>query len=209
MTINHVYRLNTRGTMFNQRVQFGVSLRQDGAAGDPTSLASHWITNIVPLIAAATSTSVTWNDVQVQDTSPTGDATYIAAISTGGTGTQTGDALPPQNAVVVQLRSAGKGRRTRGRFFLPGISETSTTNALLIAPQATAVASLASGLLSNYGPTGSQGSFHLVVWSPIDLTPPPPKKWKPKETELVTPVNSLVMDTTIRTQRHRAIGVGR
>jgi hypothetical protein len=209
MTIGHTYRVNTRGTARQQRVQFGLHLRQDGATGDPTTLASHWITNIVPLVIAATSVEVNWNDVQVADTSPSGDATVIAGITQPAPGTQTGEMLPTQNAIVVQLRSAQKGRRTRGRFYLPGISELNHAGGVVTGTQQSAVSSLAAALLTFYGPTGSQGSFHLVIYSPIQLTAPAPRPFKPKETELVTPVNSLVMDTTVRTQRRRAIGVGR
>jgi len=209
MALNTVYRLRTRGTLFAQRVEFGVHIQQVLSTGGPSDLNGSWVANIMPLVVAATSASVNWDEIVISDVDPGTDLTQHFALTQPNPGAIVGDALPGQNAVVIQLRSLQKGRRHRGRFFLPGIAEAGTTNALLSGAQLAAVSNLASQLITFYGPAGSQTSYKLCIFSP----PTPPFKQKtppPVHTDtLITLVNNNVLDTTIRTQRRRAIGVGR
>jgi hypothetical protein len=186
-----------------------VHIQQVLASGGPSDLAGSWVANVMPLVTAASSASVNWDELVISDVSPGTDLTLHFAFTQPDPGLITGDALPGQNAAVVQLRSLTKGKRTRGRFYFPGIAEAGTTNALLTGAQLTAISNLASQLIVFYGPTGSQTSYKLVIFSP----PTPPFKAKtppPVHTNtLITPVNNTVLDTTIRTQRRRMIGVGR
>jgi len=209
MALNTVYRLRTRGTLFSQTVEFGVHIQQILSSGGAQDLGSSWAANIMPLVFAATSTSCNWVESVISDVDPGTDLTVHFGFTQPAPGTITGDTLPGQNAIVVQLRSLTKGKRTRGRFYLPAIAEPSTLNAQLINPQLTAVQNLAQQLITFYGPAGSQTSYRLVIFSP----PTPPFKAPtppPVHTNtLITPVNSTTVDVNVRTMRRRAIGVGR
>lgn len=48
----------------------------------------------------------------------------VASTSAASAGTGTGTALPPGDALVVTLRTAGAGRAFRGRVYLPGFDST-------------------------------------------------------------------------------------
>jgi hypothetical protein len=209
MALNTVFKLRTRGHLFNQQVEFGVHIQQVLSSGGAQDLAGSWTANVMPLVFAATSASVNWDELVISDVSPGTDLTIHFGFTQPNPGLIAGDCLPGQNAVVVQEHSLVKGRRHRGRFYLPGIAESGTTNALLTGSQSTAIANLASQLIVFYGPAGTQTSYRLVIFSPP--TPPfKPKKQPPVHTDtLITPVNNATVDSTIRTQRRRMIGVGR
>lgn len=208
MALNSIYRVRTRGTLRGQRIEWGVHIQQVLASGGPADLAGSWVASVMPLVDAATSQEINWDDVLVSDTATAGSEQQILPLTQPHPGLVTGDCLPGQNAVVVSLRSGVKGRRRRGRFFLPGVSEANQANGLVTGSQLTAITALADGLRTHYGPTGSEASYRLVVYSP----PTPPfkaPKPPPVHTDtLVTPVVALPVDPVIRTQRRRTIGVG-
>lgn len=209
MTIGHTYRVRTQGTMLNQKMEFGVHIRHKGPSGSLSDLAASWTATVLPLVKAATSASVNWDKVTLSDVSSTGDESVDFAFTQPAPGAIAGDALPPQNAMLVSLRTGTKGRRRHGRFYLPGISEGNQTNGVLSGSQLTALQALAVGLTNAYGPGGTESNYELVVYSPEALTPPPPKEFKPRAGTLITAVTLADPDDVIRTQRHRAFGVGR
>lgn len=209
MPVSSVYRVATKGTYRQQKVQWGVHLQQKTSEGSPTDIAQAWVAVVIPLLVAATSVDVNWDSVLVTDTSPSGLLQYELPLTQPSPGAITGDSLPTQCAVVVSLLSNVKGRRTRGRFYLPGISETDTTQGNLVGPQLTAIQALANGLEANFGVSNVSALYKLVVWSPVDTVAPPPKPFKPRPTQMITDITSYRVDPIIRTQRRRAIGVGR
>lgn len=210
MAQNHVYRLRTRGSLRGSKMEFGVHLQQRTAVGSPSEMAADWRDSILPLVRAATSVEMNWEQIVVTDTADVtvGDEMYELQIPQPADGSVAGDCLPGQNAVVVSLKTGSKGRRKRGRFFLPGISETGTANGRLTGAQLTAVTALGTAILDRYGPGGAQPNYGLVIYSPP--TPPfKPKAPPPIHTDtLITPVRTVDTDEVIRTQRRRAIGVG-
>jgi hypothetical protein len=208
MALNTVFRLRTRGNMFGSIVEFGVHLQQVLSSGGASDLAGSWIANVMPLVLAASSEHISWTEIVISDVDPGTALTLHTALTQPNPGLIVGEALPGQNAACVQLRSLTKGRRHRGRFFFPGIGEAGSSNAALTGAQLTAIQNLAAQLLTFYGPSGTQTSYRLVVYSPP--TPPfKPKPAPPVHTDtLITPVNTTLVDVNIRTQRRRAIGVG-
>lgn len=211
MAAGDTYRVRTRGTLRGQQVEFGVHLQTPAAGTEADDIAASWAATVMPLVLAATSVEINWFDIVVSDVR-TAAAGGLASVTLGLTqpnpGLVTGDCLPGQNAVVVGLRSGLKARRGNGRFFVPGVSETNHANGVLTGTQLTAVQALADGIMSAYGPGGTEGNMRLVIYSPEDLTPPPVKVFKPRPGVVVTPVTGQHVDPIIRTQRRRSIGVG-
>lgn len=209
MPINSVFRVRQRGQLRGQNVEFGVHLRQIDAAGSPDHIATTWQANILPLVAACTSTEVSWNEIVVQDTAKTGLHTLTLVLAPPTPGTEVGECLPGQNSMLISFLGATKGKRAQGRIFVPGISETSTSGGLVTGTQMTALQALAAGLLQYYGPGGSVSFYQLVVYSPP--TPPfRPKPAPPIHTDtLITPVTTASAKTLVHTQRRRVVGVGR
>lgn len=209
MAINTIYRLRTQGSYFGQRVEWGVHLQQTAGGASSADLAAHWNVNLMPALAAATSVSVSWDRIVVSDVSPGQEVTYILSITPATPGTVTGDALPPQNASVLRLNTLVKGKRSHGRVYIPGLSETNVANATISGTQLTSLTSLGSALLTNYGPSGTSGIFHLVVYSPPTRPFVAPKPPPVHTNTVITPINSVSVDPVVRTMRRRALGVGR
>lgn len=71
------------------------------------------------------------------------------AVALPGPGSPGGDgasALPPEVAEVITIRTAGRGRRARGRVFLPAISEAHSTGGLISGAAVTGLTALAVAL---------------------------------------------------------------
>lgn len=209
MALNSVYRVRMRATLLSQKVEWGFHIQQVTATGGPADLAASVAANVLPLAEAASVAATNWDEVVISDTSATGDESVHLGFTQPAPGTVTGDALPGQNTAVISLGTGLKGRRRHGRFYFPGLSEANQASGVLSGGQLTALQALANGLLNKYGPTGTETNYRLVVYSPPTppfVAPTPP----PVHTDtLITPITSTRTDPIIRTQRRRAIGVGR
>lgn len=208
MAANDVVRLRTKGNLLGQRVEFGVHMRYVTASSNASDLLEHWNATIMPLVADASSQDVTWYELQVSDTNPLGAESVALALDLPNTGHIVGDSLPPQNAAVISLRSGTKGGRRRGRFYFPGLVETGQANGVLGGIQYGAIQNLAGGILNAYGPSGTNAEYRLVVYSPEVLTFPEPKPRKPRPGKIVSQVTNALVDSNVRTQRRRGIGIG-
>lgn len=209
MTINHVYRVRTQGTLLNQKVEWGVHMRHVGPGGDLNDFVNSWVATIGPLLIAATSASVNWDRLTVTDVAEDGDESVEFGFTQPYPGAITGDVLPPQNSMLLSFKTGQKGRRRHGRAYIPGPSESNVSNGLLTGTQLTALTALGTGLVNTYGPGGTESQYQLVVYSPEELDPPPPKTFKPRPGTLISPITAGLASEFIRTQRHRAFGVGR
>jgi len=203
------FRVRTLGTLRASKVEFGVHISQTTGTTGAAELAAHWTANIVPLVVAASSTEVNWDEVLVSDVLPTGKRSVHVSITQPSPGTIIGDCLPGQNSVVVQLNTNNKGRAGHGRFYFPGISENNHSNGQVTGTQLTAIAALANGLENFYGPGGLFAGFRLAIYSPEQLDPPRVRPFKPRPGTVVQLVEDTRVDPIIRTTRRRAIGVGR
>ena len=208
MPAGDIVRLRTRGTQGASRVEFGVHLQYVTQSARADDLAASWTATIMPLVLAATSSKVNWDEIVVSDTSPTGQESFTLPLTQPNPGTLSGDTLPPQNAAVIGLRTGVKGGRRRGRIYLPGLTELGNTDGKLSSAQLTAVQGLAQGILNTFGPSGVETDYRLVIYSPERLTFPTPRPPKPRPGRIITPVQGTVIDPNIRTQRRRSIGVG-
>lgn len=209
MASGDTFRVRTIGTLRASKVEFGVHINQTAGTTGAAELAAHWAANVTPLITAATSLEVNWDELVVSDVSPTGKRSVHVSLTQPAPGLIVGDCLPGQNSVVVQLNTNNKGRAGHGRFFLPGISETFHVNGQVVSTQLTAITALANGLENFYGPGGIFAGFRLAIYSPEELEPPRVKPFKARPGTIVQLVEDTRVDPIIRTTRRRAIGVGR
>jgi hypothetical protein len=123
---------------------------------------------------------------------------FTPAVATG-----TGNALPPQTALVVTIRTTLAGPRFRGRSYIPGWADSAND----INGTATAAARTAAGaFLTNVGSLiAGEGWFPAVISRPVYSTPPaiPPVLIRPG---LFTNATAFVVrDLVWDTQRRRAI----
>lgn len=209
MTIGHTYRVRTQGTLLGQSVEWGVHMRHVGPGGDLNDFVASWVATIGPLLIAATSSSVNWDRLTVVDVDPDGDESITFAFTQPYPGAITGEVLPPQNTMLLSFRTGQKGRRRHGRAYIPGVAEANASNGLLTGTQLTALTALGNGLTNAYKAGGTEPQYQLCVYSPEQLVAPPPRPFKPREGTLMTFITAANADNVIRTQRHRAFGVGR
>lgn len=203
------YRLRMLGTLRASHVEFGVHFEQTAGTTGAAELAAHWAANVTPLVTAATSVEVNWDEVIVADVRPEGAASVHVALTQPLPGLITGECLPGQNSVVVQLNTNTKGRAGHGRFYLPGISESTSSNGVVTGTQLTAIGALANGLENYYGPGGTFANYRLCIYSAEQLDPPRVRPFKPRPGTVSKLVLDTRVDPIIRTTRRRAIGVGR
>lgn len=203
MPAGDVVRLRTIGSLLGQNVQFGLHFRYQTTGASASDLAASWEANIMDLVKAATSASCNYTTIMVADTDPNGAETAELTLTQPNPGGVAGDVLPPQCAAVISLRTGQKGRRRRGRFYVPGLVETYQQDGRLIGAQLTSLQALAQGIINFYGDTGSETDYRACVWSPQNLEATPPRPG-----DLATILRTAQVDTVVRTQRRRSLGVG-
>lgn len=81
-------------------------------------------------------------------------------------GTMSGDPLPPQVAGIVSVRTAGTGKSSRGRFYLPPAAESANTSEGLVAgTHLTAVQDVVTALLGMSDTSIAYAEWEWGVWS--------------------------------------------
>lgn len=140
------------------------------------------------------------SELLVEDVKPGTVATVSVTYATVS-GTSGVDSLPPQCAVLFSLYTGTKGRSYRGRFYRPGIAEDQTGHGVLSAGMVTSMQTIAAQLMAVFGPSGSDTHWQLVVISRFL------NKVK-RATPVGTEVDAIALDTYVRTQRRRVLGVG-
>lgn len=119
------------------------------------------------------------------------------------TGAQGDESLPSYCAAVLSLRTGNTGKSNRGRLYFAGVSEGDAASGRLIPDSFTALSDIGNQLVGIYGPTGSEGHYHHVVFS---------KKLGYSggfySTLGIRPILQYVPRQVLGTQRHRMIGHG-
>jgi hypothetical protein len=91
-----------------------------------------------------------------------GDLKAATSTTGAGVGLVTGDPLPQNCAVLVRKRGAILGRKTRGRFYLPGLRESQVDGlGVITGSEVTALQTAANTLWSGFDNVG--GWFASVI----------------------------------------------
>lgn len=211
--VANTWQINVRGEMAGARRwenvfyiggQSGVTLNQANADAVGDWIHDAWGSGSG--LALALSNLWKIDDVVVTDlnasTSP--QFTSTNAAITGGSGT---DSLPPQVAGVVNWFTASRGRSFRGRTFLNGFQEGSSSEG----PQAGILANIADWVTAMMDVTSvPNGSGFLAVvsrYSGTHLVPGPGgqllRRPIPRTNGIATAITSGAADTVWKTQRRR------
>jgi len=160
------------------------------------ALITKWNTNIKPLMGSTLSlTSVVCTDLQAQN-----GASITRAGGLPSAGTQTGDVLPNNCALVMTKRTDNRGRSFRGRIYSPAIPEPQISGN---SPSGAFVTQLVNGwsqfmAVTIAGPLTAQ----LVVVSKYSNN-------NPRVIGITTPVVSITSDGVMDSQRRRLPGRGK
>jgi hypothetical protein len=180
----------------------------EGAQNQATLIAS-WRGAVESAMLNAMSGSVALVSYDAVDVKPGLLATRREELSPPLNGFITGDMAPPQDCVLFTFQTAAKSRRARGRVYWPGLAESHQIAGLLEAGGSAAWTALITSITANYLGTTPISGFRLVNFSPERLTaPPPPPTFKPRPGDVITSVTNIVLDTVVRSQRRRQVGVG-
>lgn len=177
-------------TAYNRPAVTTWGIELSGGATDPDVVAqqqwSIYAANMGPQIDS----TVTIRDCRVAIGQDGGDP--ILGFSTGTTaGGRSAESTPPALALMITKRTNSGGRRGRGRIYIPwALADTAVAeNGAIAGAALTAWGNAASAWLS----TLATANRDMVVLHGSGLTVPPAP----------TPVVSLVVNPTIRTQRRR------
>lgn len=132
------------------------------------------------------------NTIQVRGiTQPTHGFDLSIAIAGG----VPGEMLPPQDTAVVRWHTGLVGRSFRGRVFLPFSSEGVQTSGVWSTAYLTSLQNFGDAMLTLFDTvTGLVPWFSLQVFS--------------KTLNIATPVISASVNSIVKTQRRRSLGVG-
>lgn len=155
-----------------------------------------WTTNVKPLMASTLSlVSVIATDLENQN-----GPSITRAGGLPSAGTQTGDCLPNNCALVITKRTANRGRSFRGRIYSPAIPEPQTANNT---PTTTFVNQLVTAWSTfiSVTITGPEVVPLGVISKFANNTP--------RAEGIFTPVTNLTSDGVLDSQRRRLPGRGK
>lgn len=113
------------------------------------------------------------------------------------------DAMPPQVAFILRLKSDSTSRHMNGRIYIaaPGVGSLDAGGHLEV-DEMTRLTTLANSMLAIWGPSGTQ-DYELGVWSRSVAGPAP--SFNPAA---FTPITHIFIPNVLYTQRRRTMGVG-
>lgn len=156
-----------------------------------------WWTDSVRLYLVA---ALTFREVYLTDLSSQTAPTVTATTGLPANGALSQAALPNNSAACISFRSAGRGRSSRGRNYIPGISEDSVIgNSITSATQ--------NNLVTSYEELQDAATYTddwtWIVYSRFE-------NGNPRAEALIAPVDAVLFtDNTIDSQRRRLPGRGR
>jgi len=142
------------------------------------------------------------------------EGTFTGTVQGGSSG----DALPPQCAMVTTLNTGITGRRFRGRIYAFSQLELNQDDGVWIGTHITAVTTAWTTFMAAVGLTGTNPQFTLGIWSERQATGcvpnpnPPPTHLHVDAGDPATafnPVTSFTVRSVVYNQRRRTRGVGR
>lgn len=175
------------------------------------------------------SNSVTWRSWRaVQVFGPNVDYTQTQCERVGGrafeanlsgslVGSDAGEALPPQCALVVTHASGLIGRRHRGRAYVFGFTEAVQAAGVFTPAVITTMTTAYTTWFNKYKDSGTDPKIKFGVWSErtafgCEWRGDPPQHVViegPNPDQAFTPVTGFNIRPNVNTQRRRALGVGR
>jgi hypothetical protein len=202
MAIGAVYRAATIGTMLGTEltVQTSYWVEDVTGAGDPLlALRNALIASYIPQIVRGSTSELVYSSVEVYQVFPV-KTTLQRESFVFVPGTQAPPSLPSQCTAVISKRTAIVGKSGRGRFFVPMIPTSGVVADMVQPAYAILLAPVQAAIISQIFSGGF--TFTPVLYSPLRPGPVPP----PRPTSIFR-LETTVLNTVIRTQRRRELGV--
>lgn len=166
--------------------------KSDAVTLDAQNLATDLKDNWCQIWKPGVGSNFIWNNIHVKQLGST-DPAYDLAFTLLGTGSAEIGTLPFV-AMNVRLQTGFSGKHGRGRFYHAGLNPGHTTYGVIQPSIMTFFTAICSALMARYGPTGAS-DFQLGVMAR-------------SAGATFHPVTSMTIDSIVRMQRRRNIGVG-
>lgn len=230
MPAGDVFKMSVQAVGQNSIYMNVLAIRQIGAVDLAQADFQAFADGYKEAVRTQQSSALTWRNWRaVQVFGPTVDYTVKQCARVGGSafeanlsgtvagGQPTGDALPPQSALVVTLGSGLIGRRHRGRIYLACFSEADQVAGTWNSSMLTALTAAFTTFFNKYKAGGTDPKIQLGIWSErtafgCEWQGKPPQHVQidsPLPDQAFTPVTGFTVRSTVNTQRRRAVGVGR
>jgi hypothetical protein len=163
------------------------------------SVRAAWANRIMPRMSTSTAlTTVSGRDLSTEE----GDAVVVGGAIV--VGTLAGEPAPAQVTALVQKITALGGKSRRGRLYLSFFRELDVDGGqgIIVAASLTALQTAMDGFLSDVQAIGGTSDEQMVVvsrYKGVDAAGKP----IPRAEGLVTPITSLLVASSIATQRDR------
>lgn len=168
---------------------------KEGVAANPSDLANEILVQWVQIIKSAFPTgNFVFSNVNVKDLNNPATPSVNFATTITGTGTAN-SAIIPFCTFEVRLLTDTAGKKGRGRMYISTPNAGNITGGFLTGTTLAFFNNICVNLMARYGPAGT-ANYQLVLFG---------KNAQPGQD---IPVVSMFVDTKVRVQRRRNIGVG-
>lgn len=166
-----IYRVTIQGTLFELGVQCQNVLHIENPEGtfSPEQIATDFQTNWIAAIRSLQAGVFRYDTITVRNFSTGNPQQFIHTVSPPIVGASGNNIMHPCVCYVIRLKTAGIGRRFRGRFYLAGVH---TGNMARTRPSTAGLTAwnTVRGALLRYTVDGPNNpGFHLVVQHKDDL----------------------------------------
>jgi len=180
-------------------IYYREEVTQTAPVGATRSLAESFIfSKLGPFINVL---SVEWKLPSIHVTRVDGEPTPpILAVATPNTGTRTGNSLPADNCLLIQLLQQIHPRTSNGRMYLPGLSESDSNVGIVEAAfLANQVVTLTNAISASLAEIGGAGSWLPGVISvKVRDAPPGDKDWQGAFSLLIAALGNPVIARQVR-----------
>lgn len=160
-----------------------------------SALVGWWAAGIAPLV----SNQLELNEVYMTDLTTATSITGTFAPTVPVFGSDTADPLPNNVSLAVSFRTAGRGRSSRGRNYIFGLTDSDASGSRINGPVVNSIQTAYASLI----PLLVDEAFEWVVVSRFT-------NGNPRSQALVQPITGVVVvDDVVDSQRRRLPGRGR
>jgi hypothetical protein len=209
MAVGDPFKVALVGGLYGQSIvnvfHYQQSTANTSTLSDVESLARAFNDQVVPDVQGAVSEDMQYGTVEARSFVPPGGVLLGFDLSIVGNGAGAQPGLPPASAVVIRKRTARLGRKYRGRNYFAGVPADDVAAGALVTGGGTPTrwGAVATAMLANIVWTAAGSPTFIPVIAALD-----PSVIVAPVGVRVQPITSTFLDTVLRQQRRREIGVG-
>jgi hypothetical protein len=192
--------MEIRGTYLSQKVENTLYFEHGGGydAFDTNALAVDLFTWWNDVLGPEIGSGYTVREIQGTDLSSDAGASVTYLPSSIIQGSKSGDPMPGNVAICVSLRTGGRGRSSRGRNYLSGLTTTEVVGNEIVSSDALAIQAAYNELIA----IAAANSFVWVVVSRFHNN-------APRAAGVTEPITAaIIVDTHLDSMRRRLTGRG-